>query len=150
MRYTLAALLMAASIHPALSANFSPVTDTVTKTECGACHMVYPAGLLPARSWDALTTDLAHHFGEDASLSPEVTAQIKQYLIDNAADAKGGNSRILRRLAADATPLKITETPYFVRIHGRFSAKTLGKIGVAGNCTACHGAGAAKGYFGDD
>ena len=43
--------------------------------------MVYPAALLPARSWDALTSDLANHFGEDASLEQTVVDGIKAYLM---------------------------------------------------------------------
>src|SRR5690606_37122372 len=36
--------------------------------ECGACHLPYPPGLLPAASWQRIMQDLAHHFGTDASL----------------------------------------------------------------------------------
>ena len=32
----------------------APVTDKVVAKECSACHMLYPAGLLPARSWTAV------------------------------------------------------------------------------------------------
>ncbi len=149
MRSLTTLLLIALTATPVLAARLGPVTDEATKTECGACHMVYPAGLLPARSWDALTNDLAHHFGEDASLAPDVTLAIKTYLMENAADAGGKPNRMMRNLPAEATPLRITELPSFAREHGKFSDKTMKKIGVAGNCAACH-QGAANGMFEDD
>jgi Dihaem cytochrome c len=143
------ALMLMVSPAAAEGVAVAPIKDPVTKTECSACHMPYPSVLLPARSWDALTNDLAHHFGEDASLAPDVTASIKDYLMANAADAGGKSTYWLGRLPADATPLRITELPWFVRQHGNFSAKTMKRIGVAGNCNACH-RGAADGYFQDD
>ena len=84
-----AALFIAITCIPASAAGIGPVKDAVTKSECGACHMVYPAGLLPARSWDAITSDLSRHFGEDATLAPDVVAGIKAYLMTNAGDAGG-------------------------------------------------------------
>jgi hypothetical protein len=149
MRILVSCLALALTGLPALAYQTKPVTDPVTKTECGACHMVYPAALLPARSWDALTNDLAHHFGEDATLAPDVTAQIKAYLMANAGDASGKAGGLIKRLPQDATPLRITELPRFLGIHGRYSPRTLKKIGAAGNCTACH-QGAADGQFYDD
>ncbi len=65
------------------------VTDPLTRTECSACHMAYPAALLPARSWTALMADLPNHFGEDASLDEASRGQIESYLVANAADSSG-------------------------------------------------------------
>jgi Dihaem cytochrome c len=149
MRILISVLALSLTSLPALAYQTKPVADQVTKTECGACHMVYPAALLPARSWDALTNDLAHHFGEDASLAPDVAAGIKAYLMANAGDASGKPSGLIKRLPLDATPLRITELPRFVGIHGQFSPRTLKKIGTPGNCAACH-QGAANGQFYDD
>ena len=149
MRPIFAAVLLMVTSQQALAYRVSPVTDKVTQTECGACHMVYPAALLPARSWEALTSDLAHHFNEDASLDPAVVEGIKAYLMANAGDVAGDGRGMIRGLPQEQTPLRITELPMFTRIHGNFSPKTMKKIGVAGNCSFCHRA-AAKGMFEDD
>jgi hypothetical protein len=149
MRYRVTALFIAITCIPVSAAGIGPVKDPVTKSECGACHMVYPAGLLPSRSWDAITSDLSRHFGEDATLAPDVVAGIKAYLMTNAADAGGSVNGMMRNVPADAIPLRISELPRFTRIHGKFSPATLKKIGVPGNCVACH-QDAANGVFGDD
>ena len=149
MRIIFVALLIVFTSFPALAYQVPPVADKVTQTECGACHMVYPAALLPARSWDAITSDLANHFGEDASLDQAVVDGIKAYLMSNAGDAGVRRRGLIQGLAQDQTPLRITELPLWVRIHGNFSPRTLKKIGVAGNCAFCH-QGAAAGVFADD
>ena len=149
MRIVFAALLTVFTSLPALAYRVAPVADKATQTECGACHMVYPAALLPARSWDAITADLANHFGEDASLEQTVVDGIKAYLMANADDVAGDGRGLIRGLPQDQTPLRITELPMFTRIHGNFSPRTMKKIGVAGNCSFCHQA-ATKGMFEDD
>lgn len=125
------------------------VTDELTKKECSACHMAYPPGFLPARSWEALTGNLKDHFGEDASLAADATTAIRDYLVANAADASGKMRGFPRGIPADQTPLRITELPRFKGEHGRFSDATMKKVGSLSNCVACH-QGAEKGYFEDD
>jgi hypothetical protein len=149
MRPIFAAVLLMVTSQQALAYRVPPVTDKATQTECGACHMVYPAALLPARSWDALTSGLANHFGEDASLEQTVVDGIKAYLMANAGDVAGDGRGLIRGLPQDQAPLRISELPMFTRIHGNFSPNTMKKIGVAGNCSFCHQA-AAKGMFDDD
>jgi hypothetical protein len=36
--------------------------------ECAACHTAYPAGMLPAQSWQRIMKGLDQHYGSDASL----------------------------------------------------------------------------------
>lgn len=50
----LAALLFAIPL-AADGLRLAPVKDPVVAKECSACHMLYPAGLLPARSWSAIS-----------------------------------------------------------------------------------------------
>ncbi|MGP3698020.1 diheme cytochrome c [Rhodobacter sp. NSM] len=122
------------------------VTDPATKTECSACHLAYPAALLPARSWRALMADLPNHFGEDASLDDTTRAEIEAYLVANAAD--GGRS--LRGVAATDTPLRISELPWFKREHSEeVTPRMLEKAKSMANCAACH-TGAESGNFDDD
>ncbi|MFA7416182.1 MAG: diheme cytochrome c [Rhizobium sp.] len=128
---------------------YSPVTNERTKAECSACHMAYPAGLLPQNSWKALMTSLPNHFGEDASLDEVVRQEIEDYLVANALDANGRSSSNAK--PGDA-PMRISEMPWFAREHGPrliARAKADEKIGSISNCAACH-RGAEQGYFEDD
>jgi hypothetical protein len=110
--------------------------------ECGACHMVFPPQLLPTRSWDKIMGGLADHFGEDASLAEPVRADIAAYLVAHAADAPGteAGDRFLRRLEPTDIPLRITETPFWVRAHGEIAADLFASADVKfrSNCIACH------------
>ena len=149
MRSLLALAALLSSPSAVLAFEVPPVTEELTKTECSACHMAYPAGLLPARSWQLIMSDLPHHFGEDASLAPDVTGKIAEYLVANAADAGGKNNRAMRQVSPNFTPARITEMPFFQRNHGTFSPRVLAKVKAPGNCVACH-AGAVQGQFEDD
>ena len=131
-------------------AYFPPVTDKLTYQECSACHMAYPASLLPARSWRALLSDLGNHFGEDASLDAKTTEHIRKWLEANAADTGGRRPVMLRGLAPDTTPLRISQLPIMVRVHNyEVSRRMREKAGSMARCNACH-RGAEKGYFEDD
>ncbi len=139
----------AAQAAPATTATPTPPTPEETfNTECSACHMPYPAQFLPARSWQAITGDLANHFGEDASLDPATTKVITDYLVANAADSRNGNPRLLRGISATDTPLRITETRWWIRSHGEVSASQFAQPNVKSksNCIACH----RNGNYSDD
>lgn len=138
-----------------------PVRDPVVEKECGACHMVYPAGLLPARSWAAMMSDLKNHFGDNAELDPGTARRIADYLVANAAesvfDRHHGRDHHHRRRADDtgagAAPLRISELPWFKREHERrerIAPATLKKRGAksVSDCKACH-EGAEQGWFED-
>lgn len=146
-----AAVITAAA--PAGAANFGTVDHPATAKECSACHMAYQPQLLPERSWKALMGDLSNHFGEDASLAPDVQADIEAFLVANAADAPA-NRRIrglLKGLKDSDVPLRVTEMPWWKRSHGEVNPQQFTKpdIKSAANCAACH-RGADKGYFADD
>ena len=126
-------------------ANSTPAAAPVSgeqafNSECGACHMAYPAVMLPARSWRAITANLADHFGEDASLDPETTQKISDYLVANAADATDQTRGILRGVAADQVPLRITDMPWWRRAHSEVPAAAFTRPEVLSksNCLACH------------
>ncbi|MFL5283916.1 MAG: diheme cytochrome c [Rhodopila sp.] len=126
------------------------------KKECGACHMAFQPELLPARSWTALMAGLDNHFGENATLDAATSQAILAYLQAHAADVGGGyghhHNHALRGLSSSGTPLRITETPYWVREHRReiaTSAFSNPKVKSRANCVACH-AGAEQGYYDDD
>lgn len=122
----------------------------LTKQECSACHMAYPPAFLPQRSWSKLLTGLKDHFGEDASLPADQAAAIEGFLLERAGDAGGKPNRWVRRIPKDQSPLRVSETPAFVREHrGEVSAASLRKAGSIANCAVCH-RGAEKGNFDDD
>jgi hypothetical protein len=111
--------------------------------ECGSCHTAYAPGLLPARSWKKMLTELEHHFGEDASLDEAQRAEIEKALSAAAADSQGG-TMLMRRIAggipaADA-PQRISGTPFFKYMHDEvpMSFWKRAKIGGPANCGACH------------
>jgi hypothetical protein len=150
MRLHLIGLSIAASLAamPAVAAGPAALTK-----ECGACHMVFPASLLPARSWVAVMAGLKDHFGENAALDAATNKQILDLLTAGAADTAGGNRHVMRGLSADQTPLRITELPSWIHEHGkgRVSAAALAKAKAKSpsDCVACH-AGAAHGQFDDE
>ena len=126
-----------------------PVTDPLVRQECGGCHMAFPAGLLPARSWHRLVQDRADHFGEDLALPAETAELIAGYLAANAGDAAGGglSRKYMRWVKPDGTPIRITENPAFLRKHP-FPDTTWSdpQVVTRSNCLACH-TGAAAGDF---
>jgi len=109
--------------------------------QCGACHMAYPPVFLPARSWKAITGNLTHHFGEDASLDKATTKIIAGYLMANAADtAPGVPAAVLRDLNITDVPLRITDTPFWRGIHRGVpdSLFTRPEVKTKSNCLGCH------------
>jgi hypothetical protein len=132
-------------------AAFTAPTEAVTK-ECGSCHMVFPPQMLPARSWTAVMDGLDKHFGENATLDDAKKKEIADWLVANAGDARGVNGHYLRGLSAGQTPLRISETPYWIKEHRKeVSEADYAKPSVKSkaNCAACH-KDAAKGNFDDD
>ncbi len=147
MKTTIRAAALAAALSGAAAPAFAqqaPGMVAGAKTwahECGACHMAYPPFFLPARSWSKLLDHLSHHFGEDASLDPATTSKIKKFLMANAADSPSGNPEILRGLPASVTPVRITDMPFWRRIHGWLLGPGVGSgpgIRTAAKCNACH------------
>src|SRR5574343_427448 len=50
------------------------------QSECGSCHVAFPARGLPASSWQHLMGGLGKHFGTDASLDAATTKAIGDWL----------------------------------------------------------------------
>ncbi|MFZ6800754.1 diheme cytochrome c [Undibacterium sp. Di24W] len=100
--------------------------------ECAACHIAYPAGMLPAASWKRLMNNLPNHFGTDASLDAASVQQISQWL-----QQYGGT---YKRVTTDAPQDRITKSAWFVRKHDEVSAQTwkLAAVKSPSNCMACH------------
>ena len=105
--------------------------------ECASCHVAYPPSLLPKASWRRMMSGLDKHFGENASLDPATQADILKFLEANAANS---GSKVLRRMAANEAPLRITETRWFKHEHDEVPRATWARksVGSAANCAACH------------
>ena len=131
----------AAPVVVTLAPPAKPLTPVATfKKECSACHNIFSPGYLPQRSWQAITADLTNHFGEDASLDAGTTATITAYLVSRAGDAGGKLNNWVRRIPKNKTPLRVTQTPTWLGIHGGFvNGPRMKKARSPGNCAFCHG-----------
>jgi diheme cytochrome c len=129
-----------------------PGARALYRKECGACHLDFPPGLLPAESHRRTLAGLERHFGQNAELDPAVSARLERWLVENAADAgtRGRSGKLLASLGG-AAPLRITELPSFQRKHRKLGADVVARPAVKSlaNCAACH-RGAADWDFDDD
>lgn len=141
MRFMSLAALALLAATPALAGDhrLGTVKDPLVIKECGQCHMAYQPGLLPAASWEKMMDTLSNHFGDDASLTPEKSAAIRSYLVNNAGRTRHGD-----------VPARITEARWFVHEHD-FPAKEWKRpeVMTKSNCAACH-RGAEQGLYDDD
>jgi hypothetical protein len=111
--------------------------------ECGSCHLAYPPGLLPARSWQRIMAGLDRHYGADAALDAATAQQINAWLQAHAGTGKR---------ASEEPPLdRITRCAWFERKHRKVEPAVwqLPSVKSAANCAACHSR-AEQGRFSDD
>lgn len=129
---------------------YPPTLDRAVRKECGGCHLAFPAALLPANAWQRIMADLGNHFGTDATVAPARIEQVRRYFAENAADSGGRRfgKKMLRGVAVDNPPLRITELPKWIQEHGKIPAAEWRRqeIGSKSNCPACH-LEAERGYF---
>jgi len=142
-----------ATVSAAADERVAPVTDPVVKKECGSCHMVFPPQFLPKRSWQKLVETLSDHFGENASLGEAQRKAVLDYLVGYAADSPNAGRegrKFGTSIPPKDTPLRITETPRWVREHRKVRADKWKDPTVKSkaNCLACHN-GAEQGVYED-
>jgi mono/diheme cytochrome c family protein len=142
-RMALAALSATFAITVAADSK-SPVVPLlpVYKQECSACHVAYPAGMLPAASWKRLMGGLNKHYGTDASLDEKSLAEISGWL-----DGHAGTYKRVSEMPPDD---RITKSAWFIRKHNEREVSPAvwkrASVGSASNCIACH-TNAAQGSF---
>jgi len=129
----------------------APVNNPQYLEECGSCHFPYQPGLLPARSWAKVMEHLDNHFGENAELPAEDGNMLLDYLLKNSADNSSykRSVKIMNSLHPSDAPLRVSETPYFLKKHDELTpnmVKNNPKVGSLSNCSACHTE-AARGSF---
>lgn len=119
------------------------LNNPLYQDECGSCHMAYPAGLLPARSWEKLMSGLDDHFDDNAELDAATHEAIQAFLVNHSADKS--NYRRSRRIASsensDAVPIRISETSYFRHEHDEIPTRMVTgnkEVLSYSNCNACH------------
>ena len=117
--------------------------ESIYKRECSSCHMAYQPKLLPKRSWTKMMNTLENHFNVDATLDPQEQRAIAIYLTSNAGDVKQSSkhfSRMSGSVADNKTPLRITQTPYFIKEHRKIPQRFIKQKEVKSfaNCNACH------------
>ena len=122
-----------------------PTPPAVYTQECGSCHMAYPAGLLPAASWQQIMRGLKTHYGLDASLD-----ETSQLTLTTWLTAQAGTGKYAREAPKDQ---RITLSAWFVRKHRAGEVPTAvwrrKSVGSPANCVACH-ADAERGDFNED
>jgi mono/diheme cytochrome c family protein len=108
-----------------------PPLPTYTQ-ECAACHVAYPAGMLPAASWQRLMGTLNKHYGTDASLDEASVREISTWLKANAGT--------YRKVREEPPQDRITQAAWFVREHRKVDPEVWKHTSVksAANCAACH------------
>jgi len=90
-----------------------PVSNSVYKEQCGACHFAYQPELLPAASWNKILANLEDHFGESIELENDSQKIIIDYLVANSAEHSSAKRavKIMRSLGSQV-PRRITDIPY--------------------------------------
>ena len=137
------ACLMATSAH---ASSHAPATAPLLAytQECGACHLAYPSGMLPAASWARIMANLNQHYGVNASLDAATAKPIAIWLQATAGTYK--------RVGTSAPPQdRITQSDWFARKHREVAAEVWKRPAVSSraNCGACH-PGAAQADFEED
>jgi hypothetical protein len=148
VRHTLLGVMVSlvgcGAAHADGGARIAAVTPLPTyQQECAACHIAYPAGLLPAASWQRVMNGLPHHYGTDASVDAATLKELSAWLTTHAATGS--------RLGQAPPDDRITRSAWFIRQHDEVAAATWKRASVksASNCAACH-AQADQGDFDED
>ena len=97
---------------------FAPITNERYSAECSGCHVAFPPELLPADAWGRVIDSLKDHFGDNASLDPAATKELRGYLTANAekGNSTKGPHAVAAKTPTSDNPPRITDTTYF---HGR-------------------------------
>ena len=111
---------------------WTPAQDNAAwRSECSACHLPFPPGLLTSDDWLETMAHLDQHFGVDASLDPQLQVEISEYLKQNGASDRSSGWR-------DAVP-RITTTPRFEEHHRSAIRLWLkGRVKILSECGSCH------------
>jgi cytochrome b len=112
------------------------------RDRCSSCHGPFHPTLLPARSWTAILDRPDNHFGLAWDFDAKTLGEIRGFLQQNSADADltEAGYKINKSIPAGLTPLRITETGFWVEKHARIKDATWADpaVGSKSKCGACH------------
>ena len=112
------------------------------REECGSCHSVFYPALLPTRSWQRIMSEQDKHFGTDLGFDKATSDALLAFMVSNSSDHHLTEAafKIDQSVAADVTPLRITETPYWIKKHRKISLAEWANplVKSKANCAACH------------
>jgi len=113
--------------------------------ECGACHIAYPAQLMPKRSWVKLIASLDDHFGEDATPDKVSADTLLIHLSANASDSdNAGKFRDFLKQIQSPAPYRITDLRFWRLKHDKVIQQqddwvvNNPDVGSFTQCNACH------------
>ena len=116
--------------------------NALWRDECGSCHLPFYPSLLPSRSWARLLSERDKHFGTDLGLDESTRVALLTFLTAQAAERHltEAGVKIDGSLASSETPLRITQTPYWIKKHKdiRETDWLAPKVKSKANCDACH------------
>jgi cytochrome b len=112
------------------------------RDECGSCHLAFHPSLLPSRSWVRIMTEQGQHFGADLALDASTVAALLTFMTENSAERHVTEpaTKIDLSVKTDVAPLRITETPYWIKKHRDIASADWQspKVKSKSNCAACH------------
>lgn len=125
-------LIFAGTISHAEGEKFPAPGNPQWQEECSGCHVAFPPQLLAKENWRQVMSGLNQHFGANASLEPDVTQKILDFLQSQAGSVFDGYR--------SETGMRITDTPWFSHKHGLIPNKIWHgpAINSKSNCKACH------------
>ena len=114
----------------------------VLALECGDCHIVFPAYLLPEKSWNMIMDTLEDHYGEELDLDVEDAETIRAYLLQHSAghSTREAAVKLLASVKGRENVFSIVRTPYWRRRHKAISPEVFKSKAVDSkySCDACH------------
>lgn len=133
-------------VDPLEGSRIQPVINTTYVKVCGGCHVPYQPTLQTADTWRVILERLPEHFGARVPIrQPGDLAEITEYLRRYAGRPGYG---VLVGVDADASPLRITELPFFARAHQSVPDGSFDRAGGAYQCSGCHEQ-AGRGFYRD-
>ncbi|MDH4234993.1 MAG: cytochrome b/b6 domain-containing protein [Gallionella sp.] len=112
------------------------------REECGSCHLAFHPSLLPARSWQRTMAEQDRHFGTDLALDEATSKELLDFMLSNSAENSNREAayKINRSIKPESAPLRITETPYWLKKHRDITDSDWrsAKVKSKANCAACH------------
>jgi cytochrome b len=107
--------------------------------ECASCHLAYAPALMPLRSWRRTLDEQDRHFGEDLALDEPAIEELMA-AATAAAPSSWAAWKLRRTTPADASPLRISELPYWREAHDALGPEMFRPPASNGvhDCEACH------------